>query len=121
MSNHSALDPGSFVQELFGGIERELQTGVSEVQSWIEAQARAAAVGLLHSMLPPLVRADYAAVKVTESAVVLPAHAGVGIALSAADVSNGVLAGAVADKVEQGISVLTRRSEYSKGVTSIRW
>ena len=121
MSNHGALDPATFVQELFGGIERELETGVAEVHAWIQAQVHGMAVGLLHSMLPPLVHANYAAVKVSESAVVLPAHGGIRAALGAADTSNGVLAGAVADKVKQGLAELTRRSDYSEGVNSIRW
>ena len=121
MANHAALDPARFVEELFGGIERELQTGASEVQAWIQAQAHGMAVGLLHSMLPPLVHANYAAVKVSQSAAVLPAHAGIRAAVSVADVSNGVLAGAVADKVNQGLNELTRRSDYSEGVDGIRW
>ncbi|MEV8214339.1 hypothetical protein [Leifsonia sp. NPDC077715] len=121
MSNHGALDPATFVQELFGGIERELQTGAGEVQAWIQAQVHGVAVGLLHSMLPPLVHANYVAVKVSESTTVLPAHAGIHTALGAADVSNGVLAGAVGDKVKQGLTELTRRSDYSEGVNSIRW
>ena len=119
MSGYGALDPMSFVQELFSGIERELQAGVGEVQSWIEAQVHGAAVGLLNSMLPPLIRANYAAIKISESAVVLPAHAGIGIALGTAAVSNGVLAGAVADKVGQGLEELTTNADYSKGVNSI--
>ncbi|MGH1548062.1 hypothetical protein ACRAWB_02335 [Leifsonia poae] len=121
MSNHGALDPAMFVEELFGAIDREVRTGVAEVQAWIEAQVHGMAVGLLHSMLPPLVHANNTAVKVSESAVVLPAHAGIHADVGAADTSNGVLAGAVADKVKQGLAELTRRSDYSKGVNSIRW
>lgn len=121
MSTYGALDPMSFVQELFGGIERELRGGAGEVQAWIEAQAHSAAVGLLHAMLPPVVRANYSAIKISESAVVLPAHAGIEMALGTADVSNGVLAGAVADKVKQGLTQLTTRNDYSEGVNSIRW
>ena len=121
MSNHAAADPATFVQELFAGIERELQTGTGEVQAWIQAQAHGMAVGLLHSMLPPLVHANYAAVKVTESAIVLPAHAGIHAALGVAEVTNGVLAGAVADKVTHGLTELNRRNDYAEGVNSIRW
>ena len=121
MSSHGGLDPATFVQELFGGIERELESGATEVQAWIQAQVHGMAVGLLHSMLPPLVHANYATVMVSASAIVLPAHGGIHAALSAADTSNGVLAGAVADKVKHGLADLNRRNDYAEGVNSIRW
>ena len=121
MSHHGVHDPATFVEELFGAIDREIRGGVSAVQSFIQAQAHSMAVGLLQSMLPALVRANYAGVKVSQTAVVLPAQTGIGVALGAADVGNGVLAGVVADKVKQGIAGLTRRSDYARGVNSIRW
>ncbi|MEY9852191.1 hypothetical protein ABH923_001869 [Leifsonia sp. EB41] len=73
------MDPADFVQELFDGLNREIQTGVYEVQDWIEAQVHGAAVQLLDSLMPPIVHADRAAVKVSESAIVLPAHTGIGL------------------------------------------
>ena len=32
------MDPADFVQELFDGLDREIQSGVQEVQDWIEAE-----------------------------------------------------------------------------------
>ena len=115
------MDPADFVQELFDGIDREIRSGVHEVQDWIEAQVHGAAVQLLDSLMPPIVHADRAAVKVSESAIVLPAHTGIGLTLRTADVGNTVLAGAVADTVQRGIGELKAENDYAKGVESIAW
>ncbi|HEV7185519.1 MAG TPA: hypothetical protein VGN33_13580 [Leifsonia sp.] len=115
------MDPADFVQELFDGINREIQTGVHEVQDWIEAQAHGAAVQLLESLMPPIVRATNAAVKVGESAIVVPASTGVGLTLSTADLGNAVLAGAVADTVQRGLDELKAESDYAEGVNSVTW
>lgn len=113
-------DPADFVQELFDGIDREIRSGVHEVQNWIEAQVHGAAVQL-DSLMPPIVHADHAAVKVSESAIVLPAHTGIGLTLRTADVGNTVLAGAVADTVQRGIGELRAENDYANGVDSIAW
>ena len=115
------MDPADFVQDLFDGINRDVQTGVSDVQHWIDAQLHGVAVHLLNSLLPPIVHADNAAVKLSESAVVMTASAGIGLTLSTADVSNSVLAGAVSDTVKRGIGELTAQHDYARGVNSIAW
>jgi hypothetical protein len=115
------MDPADFVQELFDGLNREVQTGVQEVQDWIEAQIHGAAVQLLDSLMPPIVRAKNAAVKISESAIVVTASTGIGFTLSTADLGNTVLAGAVADTVQRGLSELKTQSDYAQGVNSIAW
>ena len=115
------MDPADFVQELFDGVDREIQNGVHEVQDWIEAQVHGAAVQLLDSLMPPIVRANSAAVKISESAIVLPAHTGIGLTLRTADLGNTVLAGAVADTVQRGLDELKAQSDYAMGVNSIAW
>lgn len=115
------MDPTDFVQELFDGVNRETQTGVHEVQDWIEAQVHGAAVQLLDSLLPPIVHAKNAEVKISESANVLPASTGIGLTLGSADLGNTVLAGAVADTVQRGIDELKAQGDYAQGVNSIAW
>lgn len=113
--------PQAFLQDLIDGLDREVQDGVAGVQDWIEGQAHSAAVGLLNTMLPPLVHANIAAVKIGESTTLVAASGVVGFTLGTADVSNTVLAGAVADTVKQGISDLRSDCDYARGVNSITW
>lgn len=115
------MNPADFVRELFDGIDREVQTGVQEVQDWVEAQVHGAAVLLLDGLMPPIVHANNSAVKVSESAIVMPASIGVGLTLGAVDLGNGVLAGAVADTVQRGIDELKKHGDYAVGVNSIAW
>lgn len=115
------MDPADFVQELFEGVNREMQTGVQEVQDWIEAQVHGAAVQLLDSLLPPIVHAKNTEVKLSESAIVLPASTGIGLTLGSADLGNTVLAGAVADTVQRGIDELKAEGDYAQGVNGIAW
>ncbi|MDR6971407.1 hypothetical protein [Leifsonia shinshuensis] len=121
MTPFGGTDPGSFLRELKDRLERDVQTGAEGVQDWIEAQVHGAAVGLLHSLLPSLVRANMAAVKVSESATLLPAAATIDAALATADLSNTALAGAVADTVQSGIRDLRSAKDYTRGVNSIAW
>ncbi|WP_433861752.1 hypothetical protein [Streptomyces sp. L7] len=109
------MDPADFLQELFDGLDREMQTGVQEVQDWIEAQVHGAAVQLLDSLMPPIVHANNAAVKISESAIVVPASTGIGVTLGTADLGNTVLAGAVADTVQRGLDELKSQSDYAEG------
>lgn len=115
------MDPADFVQELFDGLDREVQTGVQEVQDWIEALVHGAAVQLLDSLMPPIVHASNTSVKISESAIVMPAETGIGLTLSTADLGNTVLAGAVADTVQRGLDELKAQSDYAQGVNSIAW
>jgi hypothetical protein len=115
------MDPADFVQELFDGVNREIQTGVQDVQGWIEAQVHGAAVQLLDSLLPAIVHAKNAEVKISESAIVLPANTGIGVTLGSAYLGNTVLAGAVADTVQRGLDELKAQSDYAEGVNSIAW
>ncbi|MFF2773201.1 hypothetical protein ACFVUP_39510 [Streptomyces bacillaris] len=115
------MHPADFVQELFDSVDRELRNGVHEVQDWIEAQVHGAAVQLLESLMPPIVRAGNASVKISESAIVLPANTGVGLTLSTADLGNTVLAGAVADTVQRGLDELKAQNDYAEGVNSVAW
>lgn len=115
------MNPADFVKELFDGIDREVRTGVHEVEDVIEAHVHGAAVQLLNSLMPPIVHANNTAVKLSESAVVATASSGIGLTLSTADLGNSVLAGAVADTVQRGLSELKTESDYAKGVNSIAW
>lgn len=121
MPNHGVDDPYTFVQELFDRLNREMETGVEGVQDWIEAQVHGAAVGLLNSMLPPLVHANTSVVKISESSTMIASGEVVGITLGTADVGNTVLAGMVADKVKQAIVDLRSDQDYARGVNSITW
>lgn len=114
-------DPFEFVRVFFDAINREVEMGIPGVQELLEGQIHGVAVGLLHSMLPPLVHANIAAVKISESATIIGNSEAVAFALGTADVSNSVIAGAVADKVKDGIDDLRSDGDYARGVNSITW
>jgi hypothetical protein len=115
------LDPYAFARDFAEGLNREIEAGVHGVQEWIDEQIRGAAIGLLHSMMPALVRANTSIVKISETAAIVPAAEVVGATLGSADTSNTVLAGAVADKVKAKIDELLAEQTYSRGVESITW
>ncbi|MGO4533879.1 hypothetical protein [Leifsonia sp. 2MCAF36] len=121
MSHYGGDDPYQFVQDLSDHLNLEVETGEKGVQDWIEGQVHSVAVGLLHSMLPPLVHANTSVVKISESTTVIGAGGVVGFTIGTADVGNTVLAGAVADKVKEGIGELRSDSDYARGVNSITW
>lgn len=114
-------DPFAFVEDFTASLDREIHSGVDALQDFIEGQAHTVALGLLHSMLPPLVRANVLAVKATASTQVAMSGAVVGTALGSADLSNTVLSGAVAKKVGEGIGELLSDNDYARGVNSIAW
>lgn len=115
------MDPADFVRDLFARLDREVQTGYQEVSDWIEAQVHGAAVQLLDALVPPIVHTNNTALKISESAIVGSASAGVWFTLNTADLSNTVLAGAVADTVRRGVGELQSQSDYGKGVNSLAW
>ncbi|WP_158863557.1 hypothetical protein [Leifsonia sp. AG29] len=115
------LDPYEFVRDFAAELNREVEAGVLGVQEWIDEQIRGAAIGLLHSMMPALVRANTSIVKISETAAIVPAAEVVGATLGRADVSNTVLAGAVAEKVKGKIRELLSEQTYSRGVESVTW
>lgn len=115
------LDPETFLQELIDGLDHEVATGVEAVQDWLEGQIHNAAVILLHGMLPALIKTNTSVVKITESASVNTASGLVGFTLETVDLGNTVLAGAVADKVSEGIGTLRSSKDYARGVNSITW
>jgi hypothetical protein len=121
MTSYGHDDPESFLENLLDQLNQEVQSGVKGVQDWIEGQIHGVAVGLLHSLLPPLVHGNNAAVKISESTTVVAASGVVEVTLGTADFGNGVLAGAVADKVKQGIGDLRSNNDYARGVNSIAW
>ena len=114
-------DPFEFVHAFFDAVNREVEMGIPGVQELLEGQIHGVAVGLLHSMLPPLVHANIAAVKISESTSVIGNSGAIALALGTADVSNSVVAGAVADKVRDGIDDLRSDADYARGVNSIAW
>ena len=119
--NSLTLNPADFVRGLFDSIDREIQTGVQEVQGWIDAQVHGAAVQLLHTLIPPSVHTNNTTVKVTEALVVGHGGMTIGLALGPAEVSNTVLGGAVANTVQRGLDELKGQSDYGRGVDSIAW
>ena len=119
--NNPPTNPANFVQGLFNGIDREIQTGIHEVQAWIDAQIHGAAVQLLNTLLPPIVHTGNTTVKVSETIIVGPASTTIGFTLGTADTSNEFLAGAVANTVRRGLNELKHEGNYGRGTDSIAW
>jgi len=97
------------------------KSGLAPESSWalIDAAVHRAAVGLLNSALPTVVRARYTAVRATNWVPIENAAAHVRFALSAADASSA-LAGAVEETVSDGLAHLAKDTDYARAVNSIR-
>lgn len=84
----------------------------------LDAEIRRARVNLLDSVFPPDVTQRYATIRAEQLKTVSEAARQISSAL-AADVREGILSGAVAQKVKDGIAELTSHSGYSHGIESI--
>ena len=105
--------------DLIGGLGSSLHDVAEGIRGGIDAMVNTAAVGLLNSVLPPMVHAKNAVIRsgswVSVEAGTLEVTAGV----VGVTVGNTVLAGLVAKKVEEGIGTITPNLDYMHGVNSI--
>lgn len=97
------------------------KSGLAPESSWalIDAAVHQAAVGLLNSALPPIVRARYTVERATNWMPIENAAAHVRFTLTTADISSA-LAGAVEQKVSAGLAHLANDTDYARAVNSIR-
>ena len=107
------------LEDLISGIGQGLGGAADAVRSAIDGMIHSAAVGLLHSVLPPIVHAKNATTKVTGWASIQALTAEAAFTVTGARVHNAVLAGEVGKKVEQGIGHITANIDYAGGVNSI--
>lgn len=107
------------LEDLISGIGEGLGGTAEAVRAGIDGLIHAAAVGMLHSMLPPIVHVKNAATRATAWTTVQALTAEVGLTVTGARVHNAVLAGQVAQKVEQGVGRITANLDYAGGVNSI--
>ena len=101
----------------------ELGNGVHDVADGINEEIAAlvhsAAVGMLNSVLPPMVHGKNA---VTRASGWIPLEAGtleIGARLAGVSLGNTVLAGQVAKKIDEGVGRITPHLDYSHGANSI--
>lgn len=107
------------LEDLISGIGEGLEGTAEAVRAGIDGLIHSAAVGMLHSMLPPIVHVKNATTRATAWTTVQALTAEVGLTVTGARVHNAVLAGQVAQKVEQGIGLITANLDYAGGVNSI--
>jgi hypothetical protein len=78
-----------------------------------------AAVQLLNGILPPMVHAENVVVKTAAWGMVTGHAAAVQANLAGLGMGNTVLAGMVAEKVEEGLAHLAKDNDYARAVNSI--
>lgn len=105
--------------QLIAGIGDGRGGTADDVVAGIHDLIHSAAVGLLHSVLPPMVHARNAATRVGAWTALEDHTAQVRLALTGAHIHNAVLAGEVARTVEQGVGRITANIDYAGGVNSI--
>jgi hypothetical protein len=107
------------LEDLIAGIGEGLEGAAEAVRAGIDGMIHSAAVGMLHSMLPPMVRLKNGATRAAAWTTMQALTAEAGLTVTGARVHNAILAGQVAQKVEQGVSHITAELDYSGGVNSI--
>ncbi|SDH63997.1 hypothetical protein SAMN04515691_0593 [Leifsonia sp. 98AMF] len=116
---NSADLAGANLGDLIEGLASGIQDVVEGIQGGIDALVNDAAVRLLNAVLPLMVHGRYTAIRaagwvgVEASTVELTGRA------AGVTVSNAVLAGLVAKKVEEGVGRITSELDYAHGVNSI--
>lgn len=107
------------LEDLIAGIGNGVAGAADAVREGIDGLIHSAAVGLLHSVLPPMVHVRNAATRAGAWVTVEGLTAEMLLTMTGARVHNSVLAGAVAGKVEQGVNRITAELDYAGGVNSI--
>jgi len=107
------------LQGLIEGIGKGLHDVGEGAQALIDAAVHDAAVRLMNALLPPMVHGKNVVIKSGGWIAAEAITAEILWTLNSASVSNGVLSGLVAKKVEEGVGHITSRLEYTHGVGSI--
>jgi hypothetical protein len=105
--------------DLIGGIGSGIHDVVDGVQDGIDAMVNTAAVGMLNSLLPPMVHTKNALIRSGSWVSVEAGTVEVASRVAGVAVGNAVLAGLVAKKVEEGVATITSDLDYMHGVNSI--
>lgn len=105
--------------DLIEGIGSGLHDAADNAQSFIDALVHQAAVELLNALLPPIVHGTNAVTRTSRWVSIEATTLEVRFNLAGAGVSNTVLAGLVADKVELGVTSITSDLDFAHGVNSI--
>ncbi|MGO4595024.1 hypothetical protein AB4Z18_14510 [Leifsonia sp. 2TAF2] len=106
----------AYLIQQFGSGLHDLADGVHD---GIAALIHHEAVGMLNSVLPPLVHAKNTLVR-TGGWVPVEAHTiEIGGRLAGVTVSNAILSGLVQKKVEEGVGTITANLDYTHGVNTI--
>jgi hypothetical protein len=84
----------------------------------IQAEIRRTTLNALNGALPLDVHSRYAAIRERQLAAVEKASLYIHLTLTEAKI-DGVLAGAVGEKVKEGIAELTTHNDYTQGIASI--
>ncbi|MDP9903284.1 hypothetical protein [Arthrobacter bambusae] len=119
---------GDLIDDAVHGVENTADAAGSAIEgaaeatgAAIESAVRSAAVDLLNAVLPPMVHAEYGAVRAAAwAAIQVPVQA-LGLTVAGAKVDETVLAGLVAQKVTDGLSHLKENTHYAQAVNSIKW
>lgn len=107
------------LEDLIAGIGEGLEGAAEAVRAGIDGLIHSAAVGMLHAMLPPMVHFKNATTRATAWTAVQALTAEAALTVTGARVHNAILAGQVAQKVEQGVEHITTDLDYTRGVNSI--
>lgn len=107
------------LEDLISGLGDGVAGAAEAVTAGIDSLIHSAAVGLLHSVLPPMVHVKNATTRAAGWTTVQGLTAEVLLAVNGARVHNAVLAGQVASKVDQGVNHISANTDYAGGVNSI--
>ncbi|MEV8213809.1 hypothetical protein [Leifsonia sp. NPDC077715] len=110
--------PGNLADAI-AGIEKGLESTAEAARAAIDALLHNAAVGLLHSALPPMVHGRNALVRSGAWMRAEALTAELGLSLTGARVGKAVLSGAVAEAIDKGLDMITKDLDYTPGVNSI--
>ena len=122
MSNYSwnhSEQPINNLADAIAGIGKGLHDTADVARAAIDAFVHTAAVGLLHSALPPMVHGQNAVLRAEAWVNAEAATAEIGVELIGARLAKQSLAGAVANKIDDGADRITSRLDYAGGVNSI--
>jgi hypothetical protein len=98
-----------------------VESGAEATGAAIESAVRSAAVDLLNAVLPPMVQAEYGAVRAAAWASIQVPVQALGLTVAGANMDETVLTGLVEKKVTEGLSHLKENTDYAQAVNSIKW
>ncbi|MFF9565070.1 hypothetical protein ACF1AJ_17105 [Leifsonia sp. NPDC014704] len=116
---NSADLAGANLGDLIGGLRSGIQDVVEGIQCGIDALVNDAAVRLLNAVLPLMVHGRYTAIRAASWVAVEAGTMEIAGRTAGMAVSNSVLAGLVAKKVEEGVGRIMSELDYAHGVNSI--